>query len=89
MSTIQYTLKFNRMGEWARQQSLKLRDTYVAYGVRGQIWVHYKCIDEKESDIIGIWCCKSCRILPETNMQLCEKIDEFNRTVNILLKFAN
>ena len=36
MSTIPYTLKFNRMGEWARQQSLfNLRDTYVAYGVRG------------------------------------------------------
>ena len=36
MSTIPYTLKFNRMGEWARQQGLfKLRDTYVAYGVRG------------------------------------------------------
>ena len=36
MSTIPYTLKFNRMGEWAKQQSLfKLRDTYVAYGVRG------------------------------------------------------
>ena len=36
MSTIPYTLKFNRMGQWARQQSLfKLRDTYVAYGVRG------------------------------------------------------
>ena len=28
MSTIPYTLKFNHMGEWARQQSLyKLRDT--------------------------------------------------------------
>ena len=38
MSTIPYTLKFNRMGEWARQQSLfKLRGTYVAYGVRGLI----------------------------------------------------
>ena len=36
MSTIPYTLKYNCMGEWARQQSLfKLRDTYVAYGVRG------------------------------------------------------
>ena len=36
MSTIPYTLKFNRIGEWARQQSLfKLRDTYVAYGFRG------------------------------------------------------
>ena len=36
MSTIPYTLKFNRMGQWARQQSLfKLRDIYVAYGVRG------------------------------------------------------
>ena len=44
---------------------------------------------EKESDISGIWCCKSCRKLPETTMQLCEKIDELNRTVNILLKFAN
>ena len=54
-----------------------------------QTWCHYKCIDEKESDIIGIWCCKSCRKLPETTMQLCEKIDELNRTVNILLKFAN
>ena len=48
-----------------------------------QTWCHYKCIDEKESDIIGIWCCKSCRKLPETTMQLCEKIDELNRTVNI------
>ena len=36
MSTIPHTLKFNCIGEWARQQSLfKLRDTYVAYGVRG------------------------------------------------------
>ena len=54
-----------------------------------QIWDHFKCIDEKESDIIGIWCSKSCRKLPETTMQLCEKIDELNRTVNILLKYAN
>ena len=54
-----------------------------------QTWCHYKCIDEKESDIIRIWCCKSCRKLPETTMQLCEKIDELNRTDNILLKFAN
>ena len=31
---IPYTLRFNRMGEWARQQGLfKLRDTGVAYGV--------------------------------------------------------
>ena len=36
MSTIPDTLKFNRMGEWAMQQSLfKLRVTYVAYGVQG------------------------------------------------------
>ena len=36
MSTIPYTLEFDRVGEWARQQSLfKLRDTNVAYGVRG------------------------------------------------------
>ena len=35
MSTIPYTLQFNRMGEWASQQSLfKLRNTYVAYGIR-------------------------------------------------------
>ena len=55
-----------------------------------QIWAHFKCIDDrKESDIIGIWCCKSCRKLPETTMQLCEIIDQLNRTVNILLKFAN
>ena len=43
MSTIPYTLKFNRMGEWARQQSLfKIRDTYVAYGVRGLSFSAYK-----------------------------------------------
>ena len=31
-----YTLKFNCIGEWARQQGLfKLRDTDVAYGDRG------------------------------------------------------
>ena len=36
MSTIPYTLKFNCMGEWARQQGLfKIRDTDVAYVVRG------------------------------------------------------
>ena len=54
-----------------------------------QIWAHFKCIDEKESDIIGIWSYNSCRKLPETTIQLCEKIDELNRTVNILLNFAN
>ena len=49
MSTIPYTLKFNRMGEWARQQSLfKLRDTHVAYGVRGLIYCVYM------SNITGI-----------------------------------
>ena len=39
MSTIPYILKFNCMGEWARQQLslFKLRDIYVAYGVRGLI----------------------------------------------------
>ena len=43
MSTIPYTVKFNRMGEWARQQSLfKLRDTYVASGFRG-------CYQQNES----------------------------------------
>ena len=36
MFRIPYTLKFTRVGEWAWQQSLfNLRDTYVAYGVRG------------------------------------------------------
>ena len=54
-----------------------------------QIWAHFKCIDEKESDIIGIWSCNSCRKLPKTTIQLCEKIDELNCTVNILLEFAN
>ena len=39
MSTIPYILKFNCMGEWARQQLhlFKLRDIYVAYCVRGLI----------------------------------------------------
>ena len=38
MATIPCTLKFNLMGEWARQHGLfKLRDTYVSYGVRGLI----------------------------------------------------
>ena len=33
---IPYTLKFNYIGEWARQQGLfKLRVTGVAYGFRG------------------------------------------------------
>ena len=35
---IPYTLKFNYIGEWARQQGLfKLRVTGVAYGFRGLI----------------------------------------------------
>ena len=36
ISTILYALKFNYIGEWARQQGLfKLRVTGVAYGFRG------------------------------------------------------
>ena len=52
MSTIPYTLKFNRMDEWAGQQSLftsKLRDTYVAYGVRGLIRVEHVSLMDSNS----------------------------------------
>ena len=50
MSTIPHTLKFNRIGEWASQQSLfKLRDTYVAYGVQGLIAWHPGSLPKKKN----------------------------------------
>ena len=59
MSTIPYTLKFNCMGEWARQQSLfKLRDTYVAYGVRGlKTLIFYEDLN-KNCDMMSLFSVK-------------------------------
>ena len=45
---IPYTLKFNYIGEWARQQGLfKLRVTGVAYGFRGlSIYLYWDYVSD-------------------------------------------
>ena len=38
-----------------------------------QAWVHPECFGEDDKDIIGIWCCASCRMLPTFVERLLEK----------------
>ena len=54
-----------------------------------QVWADFQCIDEKDDDIVGIWCCNNCRQLPETTAALCEKMDFLQRDIALLLKFAH
>ena len=53
-----------------------------------QIWAHLQCIEEKDDDIIGIWCCQKCRKLPEHMSALCDKIDTLQKDMSYLLNFA-
>ena len=54
-----------------------------------QLWAHALCINEGENDIVGIWCCRNCRKLPETTEMLCDKIDDLQRDMAVLLKFVH
>ena len=54
-----------------------------------QLWAHALCINEGENDIVGIWCCRNCRKLPETTEMLCNKIDDLQRDMAVLLKFVH
>ena len=54
-----------------------------------QLWAHVLCINEGENDIVGIWCCRNCRKLPETTEMLCNKIDDPQRDMAVLLKFVH
>ena len=56
---------------------------YVKYG-----HICNECIEEKEDDIIGIWCCQRCRKLPELTSVLCTKIDALQKDMSFLLNFA-
>ena len=38
-----------------------------------QAWVHPECVGEDDKDIIGIWSCTSCRMLPTFVERLLEK----------------
>ena len=38
-----------------------------------QAWVHPECFGKDDKDIIGIWCCASCRMLPTFVESLLEK----------------
>ena len=38
-----------------------------------QSWVHPKCVGEDDTDIVGIWSCTSCRMLPTLVERLLEK----------------
>lgn len=53
-----------------------------------QTWAHFTCIDEKEDDVIGLWCCNSCRNLPKTVSLLCDKITDLQQNVQALLFIA-
>lgn len=53
-----------------------------------QVWAHLQCINEKDDDIIGLWCCNTCRKLPEKTAMLCDKIDDLQRDMAILLNLA-
>ena len=54
-----------------------------------QLWAHALCINEGGNDIVGIWCCRNCRKLPETTEMLCIKIDDIQRDMAVLLKFVH
>ena len=54
-----------------------------------QLWAHALCINEGENDIVGIWCCRNCCKLPETTEMLCNKIDDLQRDMTVLLKFVH
>ena len=38
-----------------------------------QSWVHPECVGEDDKDIVGIWSCTSCRMLPTLVERLLEK----------------
>ena len=49
-----------------------------------QVWVHYDCVGEKEDDIIGIWCCQSCRNISRGVNSLLEKVSSLELTIKAL-----
>ena len=53
-----------------------------------QIWAHYQCINEEKSDIIGIWCCNSCRKLPVRVNSLCRHMNQLRRDMATLINYA-
>ncbi len=49
-----------------------------------QVWFHYQCIGEKESEIVGIWSCQSCRTVAKTVNALAEKVTSLENTLRML-----
>ena len=53
-----------------------------------QLWAHFQCVDEAESDIIGSWSCKNCRKLHIDVAALGKQLSNLQRDMDILLKHA-
>ena len=53
-----------------------------------QIWVHMECIDEAADDVVGIWCCNSCRNISQNVTLLCQKVSDLQHDMATLLLFA-
>ena len=62
--------KFNR------KDSAEMLQCYLC-----QVWSHYECIGEKQADIIGIWSCKACRIIPRNIDRMLCKMASLERTI--------
>ena len=54
-----------------------------------QLWAHVLCIGEGENDIVGMWCCRNCRKLPEATEMLRNKIDTLQCDMAVILKFVH
>ncbi len=49
-----------------------------------QLWVHFKCVGEKEQEVIGLWCCHMCRNIGKAINSLHEKVSVLDNTVKTL-----
>lgn len=47
-----------------------------------QIWLHFSCIKEKETDVIGLYTCEKCRKMPDTITSVLDKLLEMEATSN-------
>ena len=46
-----------------------------------QTWVHPECVGEVDAEIVGIWTCKSCRVMPNAVERLLEKMSAIEQLV--------
>ena len=46
-----------------------------------QTWVHLECVGENDTEVVGIWTCKSSRIMPSMVERLLEKMSSLEELV--------